>query len=110
MSDVSTKIASSACRSGDRLCLDELDVWLRSLTAFLVSAIHAYAPQVVVIGGGAAHAADLFLKPLRARVRSWPDTVAWCAFGLHVAAGILILVHFAQTGRYIEYDYTWRVL
>ena len=70
------KTIASACRRGDRLCKDELGVWTRSLGAFLVSAIHAYAPQVVVIGGGGAHAADLFLRPLRAHVKKqlfrWP--------------------------------------
>jgi hypothetical protein len=54
--------------------------------------------------------AALMLEPVRDRARSWRDTLAWCAFGLHVAAGVLILVHFAQTGSYIEYGYTWRVL
>lgn len=53
----------------DRLCLDELRVWTRNLGWFLVSAIHAYAPEIVILSGGATHAAAHFLKPLRDHVR-----------------------------------------
>lgn len=60
----------------DRLCLDELGVWTENLGWFLVSAIHAFAPEVVILGGGASHAADRFLKPLKSHVNRhlfrWP--------------------------------------
>ncbi len=52
----------------DRLCLDELRVWTANLGWFLVSAVHAYAPEVVILTGGGAHGAKHFLKPLRAQV------------------------------------------
>jgi glucokinase len=60
----------------DRLCLDELSVWTTNLGWFLVSAVHAYAPEVVILAGGATHAARRFLKPLRDHVNRhvfrWP--------------------------------------
>jgi glucokinase len=60
----------------DRLCLDEVGVWTTNLGWFLVSAIHAYAPEVVILAGGATHAARRFLKPLREHVDKhvfrWP--------------------------------------
>jgi glucokinase len=60
----------------DRLCLDELGVWTANLGWFLVSAIHAYAPEIVILAGGATHAARRFLKPLRDHVNRhvfrWP--------------------------------------
>jgi len=60
----------------DTLCLDELGVWTANLGWFLVSAIHAYAPQVVILTGGGAHGAKHFLKPLRTMVNKhlfrWP--------------------------------------
>jgi len=63
-------------RRKDRLCLDELGVWTANLGAFLVSAIHVYAPEVVILSGGATHGAKYFLKDLRAHVRRhvyrWP--------------------------------------
>ena len=63
-------------RRKDRLCLDELRVWTENVGAFLVSAIHVYAPEVVILGGGAAHGAGHFLKDLKAKVARllfrWP--------------------------------------
>jgi len=60
----------------DRLCLDELGVWTTNLGWFLVSAAHAYAPEVVILTGGGAHGAKHFLKPLRKHVNQhlyrWP--------------------------------------
>ena len=64
----------------DRLCLDELRVWTEHLGWFLVSAIHAYAPRIVILAGGATHGARLFLRPLRAQVKAhlfrWPRNSA----------------------------------
>src|SRR6185503_3933660 len=60
----------------DRLCLDELAHWTTNLGWFLVSAVHAYAPEVVILAGGATHAAKRFLPPLRDHVNRhvfrWP--------------------------------------
>jgi len=60
----------------DRLCVDELAHWTTNLGWFLVSAVHAYAPEVVILAGGATHAAKRFLKPLRDHVNRhvfrWP--------------------------------------
>lgn len=57
-----------AAAKKDRLCLDELGVWTTNLGWFLVSAIHAYAPEIVILAGGATHAARQFLKPLQQHV------------------------------------------
>ncbi len=60
----------------DPLCLDELRVWTQNLGWFLVSAIHAYSPEIVILSGGATHGAKHFLKPLREHVNRhlfrWP--------------------------------------
>jgi glucokinase len=65
-----------AAARGDRLCLDELGVWTQNLGWFLVSAVHAYAPEIVILSGGGAHGARQFLRPLRAHVNRhlfrWP--------------------------------------
>ena len=56
--------------------VDELNVWTTNLGWFLVSAVHAYAPEVVILTGGGAHGARHFLKPPRAHVNRhlfrWP--------------------------------------
>ncbi|HXG60487.1 MAG TPA: ROK family protein [Planctomycetota bacterium] len=65
-----------AAAQGDPLCRDELAVWTANLGWFLVSAIHVYAPEIVILGGGAARGARAFLGPLRAHLRRhvyrWP--------------------------------------
>ncbi len=53
---------------GDSLCLDELRRWTRSLGWLIVSVIHAYSPQVVILAGGASAAASYFLASLQEQV------------------------------------------
>ena len=52
----------------DRLCLDELNRWTINLGWLLVSAVHVYAPEVIILSGGATNAAYHFLEPLKAHV------------------------------------------
>jgi glucokinase len=52
----------------DRLCLDGLKRWTENLGWFLVSAVHVYAPEVIILSGGATNASLYFLKPLREHV------------------------------------------
>ena len=39
----------------DRLCLDELRHWTTNLGWLLVSAVHVYSPDVIILSGGATH-------------------------------------------------------
>ena len=64
------KAVARAAVAGDRLCLDELDHWTQNLGWLLVSAVHVYAPEVIILSGGATQAADLFLDQLRDHVNS----------------------------------------
>jgi glucokinase len=57
-----------AAARGDRLCRDELRVWTDRLGWFLVSAVHVYSPEVIILSGGATNAARHFLKPLQEHV------------------------------------------
>jgi glucokinase len=52
----------------DRLCTDEFRRWTENLGWLIVSAVHVYAPEIVILSGGATNAAKLFLKPLREHV------------------------------------------
>ena len=52
----------------DALCKDALARWTTNLSWFLVSVIHMYAPEIVILGGGAAAAASHFLPQVRAHV------------------------------------------
>jgi glucokinase len=53
---------------GDRICGEILDDFRRDLGALVVSAVHAFYPSIVVIGGGAVEAADAFLPAVQAFV------------------------------------------
>ena len=63
-------------RRKDRLCADELRVWTSNVASFLVSAIHVYSPEIVILGGGASHGAKHFLSDLKKQVARrlfrWP--------------------------------------
>jgi glucokinase len=60
----------------DRLCLDELSRWRNYLGWLLVSAVHAYEPELIILSGGAAKAASHFLPQVQDHVNRhifrWP--------------------------------------
>jgi glucokinase len=60
----------------DRLCCDELRRWTSYLGWLLVTAVHAYAPELIILSGGATQAAQHFLPQIREHVNShifrWP--------------------------------------
>ncbi len=52
----------------DRLCRDALARWIRHLSGFLVNVVYMYAPEIIILGGGAMAAADYFLPQVQAHV------------------------------------------
>ena len=52
----------------DALCLDALNTWRTELSWFLVSVVHMYAPEIIILSGGAASAAPYFLGDVRKHV------------------------------------------
>jgi len=55
-------------KQGDKLCLDALKRWTTHLGNFLVSVAHMYAPEVIILGGGAIAASAYFLPQVQAYV------------------------------------------
>jgi len=53
---------------GDRICLEVLDDFRRDLAAVIVTAIHGFDPEVVVLAGGPMAASDHFLPQVQAYV------------------------------------------
>ena len=53
---------------GDALCMDVLDRWTTHLGWFLVSVVHMYAPEIIILGGGAANEAHHFLDRVQQHV------------------------------------------
>ncbi len=62
------KAVIRAVEEGDALCRDALDRWTVNLAWFLVSVVHMYAPEIIILGGGAAGAAGHFLDAVQAHV------------------------------------------
>ncbi len=58
---VDFKAVIEAVEEGDALCIDELEHWRLNLAWLLVSAVHVYAPEIIILSGGATNAADHFL-------------------------------------------------
>ncbi len=54
----------------DPLCLDAFNTWKTELAWFLVSVVHMYAPEIVILSGGAASAAPYFMDDLRTHVNN----------------------------------------
>lgn len=59
--NVDFKKVIEAVRKGDELCRSELDKWIENLSVLLINAVHCYAPEYIILSGGATIAADLFL-------------------------------------------------
>jgi len=62
------KAVIEGVEQGDALCLDALQQWTINLSWFLVSVVHMYAPEVIILSGGATNAARHFLEPVQAHV------------------------------------------
>ncbi len=63
----------AAAAEGDALAQSAVQQFTRDLSTGIVSLIHAYDPDLVIIGGGVAHASEHFLSTVQASVneRSW---------------------------------------
>ncbi len=53
---------------GDALCWDAIVHWRTQLGWFLVSVVHMYSPEIIILSGGATHAAPYFLDDVREHV------------------------------------------
>jgi glucokinase len=66
----------AAAAAGDEPAGAALAVYLRHMAAGVVSTIHAYDPDVVLLGGGIMHAADQILPTVREYVQAHAWTIA----------------------------------
>jgi glucokinase len=70
------KMILSAVDDRDRLATFAFERWTQHIGAGLVTLIHAYDPDVVIIGGGVMHASDTILPPIQRYVSehawTWP--------------------------------------
>ena len=64
-----------AAANGDVAALEVVDDFAKNLAAGIVSMIHAYDPEVVILGGGIARWAALFLPAIQAYVHEHAWTI-----------------------------------
>ena len=67
---MTAEIVAKAAKEGDPAALELMDREGKLLGAGIVSCIHVFNPQLVVLGGGVSNAGDLLLKPVRATVEA----------------------------------------
>ncbi|MEM1094784.1 MAG: ROK family protein [Bacteroidota bacterium] len=67
-SAIDFKAVVEAAQAGDTLAEEVFADWKSHLGALLVTAIHAYAPERIILSGGATNAAHAFLDDVRAYV------------------------------------------
>ncbi len=56
------------CRAGDGACLEILDGWVYDLCVGMASLIHAFNPDMLLVGGGVSEQGDFLLERVRARL------------------------------------------
>jgi glucokinase len=64
-------------RSGNKTATEILDVCMDAWSACAVNLIHAYDPEMVIVGGGVMKSADIILP----RMKTWIDKYAWTPWG-----------------------------
>ena len=57
-----------AVDAGDVLCTDEVHHWRQNLAWLLVSTVHVYAPEIIILAGGGMNASRHFLDFVREHV------------------------------------------
>ena len=64
-------------RSGNKTATAMIDVCIDAWSACAVNLIHAYDPEMVIVGGGVMKSADIILP----RMKAWMEQYAWTPWG-----------------------------
>ena len=67
---VNGEILFEAAKQGDSLAKQIVDDYISRLAAGISTFITIFRPQVIILGGGIAHAGDLLLKPLNEKLHT----------------------------------------
>jgi glucokinase len=84
---VSGRDAVTAARDGDRAARDLLQRYGRWLGVGIATFVNAFEPQRLVIGGGIARAAELFLDVARVEAARWALPALWARTTIELARG-----------------------
>lgn len=65
---ITGRMVAEAARQGDDAALRALKIWSGYLGLGIVSLIHVFDPEIVVLGGGVSYSGDLFIDDVRQTV------------------------------------------
>ena len=73
---VTAEVVAAAARSGDVLALEIVAEAVAYLGMGIANIVSLLNPEIVVVGGGLFHAADVLLEPVRREVGRWAQPLA----------------------------------
>jgi glucokinase len=74
--DVTAEIVAAGARAGDALALEIVAEAVAYLGMAIANIVSLLNPEIVVVGGGLFHAADVLLEPVRREVGRWAQPLA----------------------------------
>jgi glucokinase len=87
LSQISGAIVGRAAQQGDRLALEIIREGGRFLGLGIVSLLHLFNPEIVVIGGGVSNVGELLFTPMREVIREYCiDPSYWQSLRIEQAA------------------------
>lgn len=76
--EITAKVVGQAAADGDALAVELIASAGRMVGLGLVTLMHLFNPQVIVVGGGVTKTGDLLFEPMRAAVREYVLDPAYC--------------------------------
>lgn len=73
---VTAEAVAAAARAGDALALEIIAEAVAYLGMGIANIVSLLNPEIVVLGGGLFHAADVLLEPVRREVGRWAQPLA----------------------------------
>ena len=73
---VTAEVVAAAARAGDALALEIVAEAVAYLGMGIANIVSLLNPEIVVVGGGLVHAADVLLEPVRREVGRWAQPLA----------------------------------
>lgn len=67
--EVNGKVIFDLCAKGEPVILKVVDEWIDSIVDGLVSLVHVFNPERILIGGGVSVQEELFIEPIRQKMK-----------------------------------------
>lgn len=78
LNEITAKVVGEAAAKGDAFAIEQIAEAGRLVGLGLVTLMHLFNPQVIVVGGGVTKTGDLLFEPMRAAVREYVLDQSYC--------------------------------